>query len=147
MKSKLILFVSILLLFLQSRPVLAADDPCQTWGIETFNNCWGGYHVTIDGKLLTGTYTEGTVFTWNFGDGSPTQTTTSNQPAMVGHVYAGSGPYTISLTWQAPSCSPVTVYKTFVPEILKLNFHVSDYSVLSSVYGARNSDSFNVWNE
>lgn len=49
----------------------------------TMNNCWGGY-----------------VYTWNFGDGSPTVT-----GATVSHNYATAGPHNVVCTLTIPGLS------------------------------------------
>ncbi|MDI6050670.1 PKD domain-containing protein [Flavobacterium sp. XS2P24] len=44
--------------------------------------------------------TQGSIFTWNFGDGSPIVTTAISAPQNINHTYINTGTYTVTLTAQ-----------------------------------------------
>jgi PKD repeat protein len=62
---------------------------------STFTASAAGLTVTFDASTFSGTQTTAPAsFQWNFGDGTPVQTTTS---VTITHVYATSGTYVVNL--------------------------------------------------
>jgi PKD repeat protein len=64
---------------------------------STFTASAKGLTVTFDASAFSGTQTTTTSpasFQWNFGDGTPVQSTTS---VTITHVYAASGTYVVNL--------------------------------------------------
>ncbi len=76
------------------------------------NNCLPNSTVQF-----TNNSTGGTIYSWDFGDGSPTVGTTSPS-----HTYAGSGPYNVKLTVSSSGCTKDTTIAVTVRIQPILNF-------------------------
>ena len=55
------------------------------------------------------------IYTWNFGDGSPSITTPLSPPQNISHIYTSIGTYTVTLTVQN-YCGTTTITKTICIE-------------------------------
>ncbi|WP_439554335.1 PKD domain-containing protein [Flavobacterium macrobrachii] len=55
------------------------------------------------------------IYTWNFGDGSPSITTPLSPPQNISHIYTSIGTYTVTLTVQN-FCGTTTITKTICIE-------------------------------
>jgi PKD repeat protein len=83
----------------QQEPAAKLPQPVVNQTTSTFTVSTKGLTVTFDASAFSGTQsgtqtTSAARFQWNFGDGTPVQSTTS---VTITHVYAASGTYVVNL--------------------------------------------------
>jgi gliding motility-associated-like protein len=75
----------------------------------------------------------GSIYTWDFGDGSPAVTTSISAPQNISHTYSTSGTYTVTLTAQNGCGITTKTQQTCIEAPLIPSFTLNNYSGCSAL--------------